>query len=239
MRRLSDELATRLRQGIVGGPNLPHRRLLEGARFAQVPDWAEIDDPIARATLSAGIRTTLFIPLRREGKLLGYISASRPDVRPFTEKEIALLENFAAQAVIAIENARLLDELRQSLQQQTATADVLKVISRSSVDLETVLDTLVDTVARLCRADQAVMFRRLDERYHVVASRGLPDEAKDFLLAHPLAADRGTLSGRVELERRPIQIADVLQDPEYTYLEGQKIQGYRTMLGIPLYASRL
>ena len=142
-RGLSDGFAARLRQGIVGGPNLPHRRLLEGARFAQVPDWAEIDDPIARASLGAGIRTTLFIPLRREGKLLGYISASRPDVRPFTEKEITLLENFAAQAVIAIENARLLDELRQSLQQQTATADVLKVISRSSVDLETVLDTLV------------------------------------------------------------------------------------------------
>src|SRR6516164_1137494 len=152
-----------------------------------------------------------------------------------------VVANFAKQAVIAIENTRLLKELRQrtddlseSLQQQTATADVLKVISRSSVDLERVLDTLVETVARLCRADQAVMFRRLDERYHVAASSGLPDEARNYLLAHPFAADRGTLSGRVELERQPIQIPDVLQDPEYTYLEGQKVQGYRTMLGIPL-----
>jgi PAS domain S-box-containing protein len=152
-----------------------------------------------------------------------------------------LLQTFADQAVIAIENARLFDEvqaktrdLEQSLQQQTATADVLKIISRSSVDLETVLDTLVETVARLCRADQAVMFRRLDAHYHPVASHGLPSEAKKYLYTHPLSPDRGTLSGRVELERRPVHIDDVLEDPEYSYQEGQKIQGYRTMLGIPL-----
>ena len=234
LRRLSDELATRLRQGIVGGPNLPHRRLLEGARFAQVPDWAEIDDPIARASLGAGIRTTLFIPLRREGKLLGYISASRPDVRPFTEKEITLLENFAAQAVIAIENARLLDELRQSLQQQTATADVLKVISRSSVDLETVLDTLVETVTRLCRADYSTMYRRRDDKYHLVAAYGALEEVKEFVRTHPFVPDRGTLTGRVGLEGRVVHIPDVLSDPEYTYHELQKIAGYRSMLGVPL-----
>src|SRR5262249_47937699 len=158
---------------------------------------------------------------------------SRSRVEPFTNKEIELANTFADQAVIAIENARLFEELRdrqaelaRSVDELTATADVLKIISRSSVDLETVLETLVDTVALLCRADQAVMMRRLDERYHVVASRGLQAKAKDFLLAHPLAADRGTLSGRVELERRPIQIADVLHDPEYTYGEGQKIIGY-------------
>ena len=209
--------------------------------MAQIADWAEIDDPLARASLDAGVRTTLFIPLRKEGALLGYIAASRAEVRPFTEKEISLLESFAAQAVIAMENARLLGELRErqaelarSVDELTATSDVLKIISRSTTDLETVLDTLVETVARLCRAEQAVMFRRLDERYHVVASYGLPNEAKDFLLSHPLAANRGTLSGRVELERRPIQIGDVLQDPEYAYLEGQRIQGYRTMLGVPL-----
>jgi two-component system, NtrC family, sensor kinase len=240
-RGLSEAVATPMRQGFVPGPNHPSRQLLEGARFTQVTNWAEIDHPIARAALDAGVRTTLFIPLRREGKLLGYIGAARPEVKPFSEKEIALLESFAAQAVIAMENARLLGELRErqtelarSVDELTATGDVLKIISRSTTDLETVLDTLVETVARLCRAEQAVMFRRLDMRYHVVASYGLPNEAKDFLLSHPLAANRGTLSGRVELERRPIQIADVLQDPEYAYLEGQRIQGYRTMLGVPL-----
>ena len=122
----------------------------------------------------------------------------------------------------------------KSLQQQTATADVLKIISRSSVDLETVLDTLVETVARLCRADQAAMFRRRDDKYHLVAAHGLSAEAKKFMITHPFAPDRGTTSGRVVLERRAVHIPDVLQDSEYTYLEGQKVVGYRTLLGIPL-----
>jgi GAF domain-containing protein len=125
-------------------------------------------------------------------------------------------------------------ELARSVDELTATSDVLKIISRSSVDVENVLDTLVETVARLCRADQAVMFRRLDARYHPVASHGLPSEAKKYLYTHPLSPDRGTLSGRVEFERRPVNIDDVLEDPEYSYQEGQKVQGYRTMLGIPL-----
>ncbi len=241
LRGLSEELAGRLREGVVLSPNLPHRQLLEGARFAQVTDWAEIDDPIARVSLDAGLRTTLFIPLRTQGKLLGYIGASRSEVRPFTEKEIALLESFAAQAVIAMENARLLGELRErtadlarSVDELTATGDVLKIISRSTVDLGMVLDTLVDTVARLCRADQAAMFRQRDELYYLVASRGLSEEAKDFVCTHPLTPDRGTISGRVILERRVVHISDVLQDPQYTYGEGQKIAGYRTMLGVPL-----
>src|SRR4029077_16161753 len=107
-------------------------------------------------------------------------------------------------------------------------------ISRSSVDLETVLDTLVETVARLCRADQATMFRRGDDKYHRVAACGHTEEAKDFVLTHPFAVDRGTISGRVVLEHRAVHVADVLQDPEYTYREAQKIAGVRTMLGIPL-----
>jgi PAS domain S-box-containing protein len=239
---LSEAFADRLRKGFSLGPSMPSRRLLEGARFAHTDDLGEIDDPLARAAFElSGIRTTLFIPLRKDGTLLGSITAGRREVRPFTEKEIALLESFAAQAVIAMENARLLGELRErtddlarSVDELTATSDVLKIISRSSVDLETVLDTLVETVARLCRADQALIFRRRDDLYHLAAAHGLSGEAREFMLAHPLPSDRGSLSGRVELERRAVHIPDVMKDPEYTYWEGQKKQGQRTMLGVPL-----
>jgi GAF domain len=125
-------------------------------------------------------------------------------------------------------------DLARSVDELTATSDVLKIISRSTVDLETVLDTLVDTVTRLCRADHTFMFRRRDDKYYLVAACGLSEEEKEFILTHPMSTDRGTLTGRVMMERRAVHIADVLQDPAYTYHELQKILGYRSMLGVPL-----
>jgi two-component system, NtrC family, sensor kinase len=124
-------------------------------------------------------------------------------------------------------------DFEESLQQQTASADVLKAISRSTLDLETVLNTLAETVMRLCRADHVYMFRRRGDKNHLVASHGLSQEAKEFVHTHPFAPDRSTLSGRVSLERRVVHIPDVLQDLEYAY-EGLKIFDYRTMLGVPL-----
>jgi two-component system, NtrC family, sensor kinase len=187
-------------------------------------------------------RTILTVPMLKANELLGVILIYRHEVRAFTESEIALLETFSNQAVIAIENVRLFEEvqakardLQESLQQQTATADVLKIISRSTVDLNTVLDTLLETVARLCDADQAYMFRREpDGLHHLIAAHGLSDEGKAYVVSNPFAPDRGTTSGRVALERRPIHIADVLADPDYAYGEGQRAAGFRTLLGLPL-----
>jgi adenylate cyclase len=215
---------------------------LEGARFAQIPDLAEIDDPMARANAElGGIRTILYIALRKDATLLGRIDAARLEVRPFSEKEIALLESFAAQAVIAIENARLLGELRdrsadlaRSVDELTATSDVLKTISRSTVDLQTVLNTLVETAARLCHADHAFMSRRRGDLYHVVASVGASEELNEYLRHNPFAAGRSTTTARAVAEARTIQVADVLADPEYASLEGPRVGGFRTVLAVPL-----
>jgi GAF domain-containing protein len=211
-------------------------------RTVHIPNTAEDPESADGSIIGMGEpRSTLTVPLMRDGDVIGGITLRQSNLTPFTARQIEAIETFADQAVIAIANVGLFEQVQQrtndlseSLQQQTATADVLKIISRSSVDLKTVLDTLAEMVARLCRADQTAMYRRRDDKHHLVAAWGMSEEARQFALAHPLSPGGATLTGRVILERRAVHMPDVFQDPEYTYSGGQKAIGYRTLLGIPL-----
>ena len=188
-----------------------------------------------------GYRTVLGVPLLRDGSPVGVIIVGRAVVQPFTEKQIELVTTFADQAVIAIENVRLFDELQartrdlsESLQQQTATADVLKVISRSAFHLQSVLDTLLNSAARLCQADHSFIFLREGDVYRCASGSGEIPEWIDYLKQQTIRPGRGTIAARTALEGRTVHIPDVLADPEYTFLEAQKRGGYRTALGVPL-----
>src|ERR1051326_7059354 len=192
-------------------------------------------EPYTRAIVElGGARTTLSVPLVKDGGVIGVFGFFRQEVRPFAEKQIALVKSFAAQAVIAMENARLITETRESLEYQTATSDVLKVISRSTFDLHPVLQTVVETATRLCGADMGFLLRREGDEYRTGAAVGYTREYEQFMQTHPLAADRGSITGRVALQGKTVHIVDVTADPEYTLSESATLAGQRTALGVPL-----
>jgi GAF domain-containing protein len=222
-------------------------RLASTKRVVHVADLkaeqAYLDrDPLRVATVDgAGARTGLAVPMLKENKLVGAIVIYRQEVRPFTDRQIELVSTFADQAAIAIENVRLFDdvqartrELTESLQQQTATADMLKVIGRSTFDLQAVLDTLTGSAARLCRADRAAIRLAKDGAYHHVASYGFTPEQKEYMKEHPLRPDRGSVTGRVVLQGKAVHVVDTKADAEIRLTVGSGFANVRTVLGVPM-----
>jgi two-component system, NtrC family, sensor kinase len=214
------------------------RRVVHIADISADPEYRWAEDQRGAEEMH---RTILAVPMLREGAILGVIVIRRPQVQPFTDKQIELVTIFADQAVIAIENTRLFQELQtrnrdlsEALEHQTATAEVLRVISRSTFDLQPVLDTLVENAVRLSGADYGSIFQLDQGLFRPVAGSGISSELRAFLAAHPFPPGRGTITGRAALERRTVHIHDVFADPDYDYPGRGIAEGYRTSLAVPM-----
>jgi signal transduction histidine kinase/putative methionine-R-sulfoxide reductase with GAF domain len=222
------------------GRGTPVARAIFDRRTQHVPDTRE-DPEILPVVARTGFRSALAAPMLREGEPIGAVAVGRLQVRAFTDAQIKLLETFANQAVIAIENARLFDEVQartrevqESLEYQTAISDVLGVISRSPNELQPVIDAILQTAARLCQAEYALFWRLQDGAYHLAGASNADAAFVRHCLEHPLRPGRGSVAGRTALEQKTVHIPDCLADPEYALHDFQEIAGHRTMLGVPL-----
>jgi signal transduction histidine kinase/CheY-like chemotaxis protein/HPt (histidine-containing phosphotransfer) domain-containing protein len=223
------------------GSSMPSARVFDTRKPVEVVDLKEdrcyVDrDPQAVVAVEvAGIRSLISVPMLKDDAVVGAISIYRREVRPFTDKQSAVLQNFANQTVIAIEKARLLKELRESLQQQTATAEVLKVISRSTFDLKAVLRTLVESATRVCKADMCnIALPSADGTYQIEADYGQPAALSQELRRQKLKPGRGSFIGRAALSRSTVHVLDAQTDPDYQLREALRLGGYHTILCVPL-----
>ena len=223
------------------GPETVIGRAAMSRQVARIHDaWT---DPLYEKKEDAkigGHRSMIGVPLMREGEPVGVIGLSRSRVDPFSEHEIELVTTFANQAVIAIENVRLLEaeqqrtrELAESLEQQTATSNVLDVISRSALDLRVVFETVAESSVRLCAADRAFIMRFDGEMLRMAVAYNVSQEFKEFVVQNPFRPGRHSAAARVALERRTVHIPDVLADLEYKY-GAKTFEAFRTVLGVPI-----
>jgi signal transduction histidine kinase/putative methionine-R-sulfoxide reductase with GAF domain len=225
-------------QGTVAGRSVLERRAVH---VADLPTEAKEFPEGSAFARELGYRTTLSVPLLRQGTAIGTIQLRRAEMNPFTDKQVALLQTFADQAVIAIENARLFKELQarnadltQALEQQTALGDILKAMTRSAFGLEPVLTAIIENAGRLCGADQGAIHQLDGEFLKLGATYRTPPEYHEYARSHPVRAGRGSASGRAAIERRPVHIHDVLADAEYQMFERQRVVGFRTFLAVPM-----
>ena len=223
------------------GRNSVFGRVLQESKSVQIPDvLADPEYALRETARLGGFRTNLGVPLLRERIPIGVLLLHRAAVRPFNEKQIKLVETFADQAVIAIENTRLLNELRQrtvdlgeSLEQQTATSEVLRVISRYTFDLQPVFDTIAANAVRLCEAERAFIFRFDGKILRAVGSYNVGPELREFVDRNPIAPGRHSISARAALDRRTVHVPDVQADPDYAYAARDR-ELIRTMLAVPM-----
>ena len=226
-------------------PMPPSRRTAVGRAVltggpVRIPDVVEEPEYGIATQAQDAFRSMLSVPMLHRGKVIGAVTVGHPDPGPFSERQISLLQTFADQAVIAIENVRLFQELQTSnrelteaLERQTATSEVLKVISRSAFDLQPVLETVVENAVRLCGGERALIFRFDGQLLRVTAAYNVSQEIREFVERNPIVPGRETATARVAVERRTVHIHDVWADSEYTY-RAREVDPYRTVLGVPM-----